>query len=231
MKIAIISDSHDNVPNLEKALGWINSQGISLIIHCGDLCAPSMLSKVIVPNFEGKIHLVHGNVGDPKLLEEVAKSFPNVTVHGQVGELEIEYPSPFGDNASHFEKMHRRRVRGKIAFTHYPEQGKKLAETQKYALVFYGHTHKPWIQKYGLTQTKTEAATDKSPRKSVLSPRKSVLLVNPGTLAGMFYKATFAIYDTETDPSPSGDKNAIAFLKKNASPLGEGLELKILELL
>jgi len=166
MKIAIISDSHDNVPNLEKALGIIKNQGISLIIHCGDLCAPLMLSKVIVPNFEGKIHLVHGNVGDPDLLEKIAQNFPQTTVHGQIGELEIENK--------------------KIAFTHSPEQGKKMAESKKYDFVFYGHTHKPWEETIGKTH-----------------------LVNPGTLAGMFYKATFAIYDTE------GDK----------------LELKILELL
>jgi len=166
MKIAIISDSHDNVPNLEKALAIIKNQGVELIIHCGDLCAPSMLSKVIAPDFQGEIHIVHGNVGDPDLLEKIAKKFTNVTVHGEIGEIKIENK--------------------KIAFTHFPEEGKKLAESQKYDIVFYGHTHKPWEEKINKCR-----------------------LVNPGTLAGMFYKATFAIYDTETNE----------------------LELKILELL
>ena len=171
MKIAIISDSHDNVPNLEKALAIIKNQGVGLIIHCGDLCAPSMLSKVIAPDFQGEIHIVHGNVGDPDLLEEIAKKFPNVTVHGKIGEIEVV---SIGLNNK------------KIAFTHFPEEGKKLAESKKYDFVFYGHTHKPWEEKIDKCR-----------------------LVNPGTLAGMFYKATFAIYDTETDE----------------------LELKILELL
>ena len=171
MKIAIISDSHDNVPNLEKALAIIKNQGVGLIIHCGDLCAPSMLSKVIAPDFQGEIHIVHGNVGDPDLLEEIAKKFPQTTIHGKIGELKIENK--------------------KIAFTHFPEEGKKLAESQKYDFVFYGHTHKPWEETLRLVQG------------------KKCRLVNPGTLAGMFYKATFAIYDTETDE----------------------LELKILELL
>ncbi|MDD5626309.1 MAG: metallophosphoesterase family protein [Patescibacteria group bacterium] len=176
MKIAIISDSHDNVPNLEKALAIIKNQGVGLIIHCGDLCAPSMLSKVIAPDFQGEIHIVHGNVGDPDLLEEIAKKFSNVTVHGKNGEIEV---------ASSGLKNK------KIAFTHFPEEGKKLAESKKYDFVFYGHTHKPWEETLRLAQG------------------KKCRLVNPGTLAGMFYKATFAIYDTETDE----------------------LELKILELL
>ncbi|MBL7141958.1 YfcE family phosphodiesterase [Patescibacteria group bacterium] len=154
MKIAILADSHDNVPNIEKTLSWINNQNISLIIHCGDLCAPSILTKVLIPNFKGEMHLIHGNVGDPDLLEKLAQDFPKVTVHGQTGELTLNNK--------------------KIAFNHFPKQAKELAQTQKYDYVFYGHNHKPWEQTIGKTK-----------------------LVNPGTLAGMFYKATFAILDLE----------------------------------
>lgn len=171
MKIAIISDTHDNVVTLEKALAWIKKQGIKEIIHCGDLCAPSILTKVLGPKFQGRIHIVHGNVGDPELLEEKAKNFPHVTIHGQVGEIKLDSK--------------------KITFTHFPDKGRELAETGKYDLVFYGHTHKPWEETLRLAQGKL------------------CRLVNPGTLAGMFYKATFAVYDTKTDQ----------------------LELKILELL
>jgi len=156
MKIAIISDTHDNVPNLEKALSWIKSQDIFVIIHCGDICAPSILTKVIVPNFSGKIHLVCGNVGDRQLLEEAVKTLENVKFYGDRGEIELE--------------------KKKIAFCHKPEEAEKLAETRKYDLVFYGHTHQPWVQIIGKTR-----------------------LANPGNLAGMFYKATFAIYNSETD--------------------------------
>jgi hypothetical protein len=60
----------------------------------------------------------------------------------------------------------------KIAFTHFPEIARKLSETKKYDIVFYGHTHKPWEENIGKTR-----------------------MVNPGNLAGIFYKATFAIYN------------------------------------
>ncbi len=62
-----------------------------------------------------------------------------------------------------------------IAINHYPNEAKKLAVSGKYNFVFYGHDHKPWLQTIGQT-----------------------VLANPGTLAGMFNKATFAILDTTT---------------------------------
>lgn len=44
---------------------------------------------------------------------------------------------------------------------------------QKPEIIFYGHTHKPWEE-----------------------IKSGVRLVNPGTLGGIFQKATFAVYDT-----------------------------------
>jgi len=64
----------------------------------------------------------------------------------------------------------------KIAFCHFPEVAAELVKKQKYNFVFYGHNHKPWLEQVDKTK-----------------------LVNPGNLAGIFYKATFAIYDTRTD--------------------------------
>lgn len=156
MKIAIISDTHDNVPNLEKALVWMNKNNIEQIIHCGDLCAPAILIKVLAPNFSGPIHMVFGNVEDRELLPKKVADFEHVTHYGDEGELEVDGK--------------------KIVFVHFPEQGKKLAQSSKYDLVFYGHDHKPWEEKIGQTR-----------------------LINPGTLAGLFYKATFAVYNTKTD--------------------------------
>lgn len=164
MKIAIISDSHDNIPNIEKFLNWINKNDVGMIIHCGDISAPSVVKEELAKKFKGVIHLVFGNVADRELLPKVCESIDNVTLHGDVGELEVEGI--------------------KIAFCHFPEVARELAESGKYGLVFFGHTHKPWTEKVG-----------------------STVLVNPGTLGGMFQKASFALYDTD---------------KKN-------LELKVLE--
>ena len=164
MKIAIFSDSHDNLANMEKAVNWINNENIRVLIHCGDVCAPAVL-KELSKNFSGQIHLVFGNVdGDHFLSTRLSYTeLKNITVHGQLGEIEL-------DNK-------------KIAFTHLPWAARGLAATNKYDIVFYGHTHKPWEEMIG-------------PR---LTGGKNTKLVNPGTLGGMFNKPTFAVYDTETD--------------------------------
>jgi len=67
-------------------------------------------------------------------------------------------------------------VHKKVAMVHYPDLARKLAESGKYDLVFYGHTHKPWEEKVG-----------------------NCRLVNPGEVAGQRFKPTFALYDTQTD--------------------------------
>ncbi len=64
----------------------------------------------------------------------------------------------------------------RIFFNHYPDVAKKAAESGKYDLVFYGHTHRPWEEIVG-----------------------NCRLVNPGEVAGQRFKPTFAIYNTETD--------------------------------
>jgi len=156
MKIAIISDSHDNLVNIEKFLMWANKNNVEMIIHCGDLAAPSIIAKELDPNFSGPVHFVHGNVADRELNIKLAKESKHVTCHGDLGELAID------------DK--------KIAFCHYPNQAEDLAKTGRYDLIFYGHDHTPWEKQIGQTR-----------------------LLNPGTLAGMFNKATFAVYNTKTD--------------------------------
>lgn len=64
----------------------------------------------------------------------------------------------------------------KVFFVHYPDIARKTAESEKYELVFYGHTHRPWEEKIG-----------------------SCRLINPGEVAGQRFKPTFAIYDTDTE--------------------------------
>lgn len=155
MKIAIFSDSHDNLFNLEKFLDWVNNNDIKELIFCGDLCAPGTLKNVLAPKFTGLIHMVFGNVTDRDLLPQVAASFSQVKHYGDLAEFEIDST--------------------KIAVIHYPDRAKELAKSGNYDLVFYGHNHAPWEETIGKTN-----------------------LVNPGTLAGMFQSATFAVYDTTT---------------------------------
>ena len=161
MLIAIISDSHDNIPNIEKFLSWAKNNKVEMIIHCGDLAAPSMINELFSKEFTGPMHLVFGNVADREILPQVCSKYPNIKLHGDEGEVFLTE-----ENGAKI----------KIAFCHFPDEAKRLAETGKYSLVFYGHTHKPWME----------------------TLPNNCQLINPGTLGGVFNKATFAVCDTAT---------------------------------
>jgi len=121
MVIAIMSDSHDNIWNVRKALEMIQSHKAKLIIHCGDLVAPFTLKELA--QFDGPVHWVLGNNdGDPYMLTRISLTeLKNMEPHGFIGKLNLEGAS--------------------IAFTHYEEMGYALAHTGEYDLVCCGHTH------------------------------------------------------------------------------------------
>jgi len=131
MKIAIISDIHDNIWRLEKALQGIAQAEASVLLCCGDLCAPFTL-KQIAESFAGPIHLVFGNNdGDKWLLTTIAVKAGNVTLHDTFFESEI------GGR--------------KLAMVHFPAVGRALAAADKYDAVFYGHNHTQATERVGET--------------------------------------------------------------------------------
>lgn len=121
MKIAILSDSHDNIWNLDKALAGVNAAGAGALLHCGDLIAPFIVAQ-IAQAFSGPIHIVEGNNdGDGRLQQQVAAGFPHVSLHGPYAELAL------GGR--------------QIALIHYPEPARRIAQSGGFDLVCYGHNH------------------------------------------------------------------------------------------
>jgi hypothetical protein len=121
MKIGIISDSHDHLPNLRHALEEILRRGAGAVIHCGDLVAPFVTLEL--GRFAGPVHTVFGNNdGDRFLsLKLAAETCPNVTHHGEVGVVEL-------DGA-------------RIAFSHYEHHARGRARAQGCQVALHGHTH------------------------------------------------------------------------------------------
>lgn len=141
MKIAIVSDTHNNLANFKKAIEWIKKEKIQLILHCGDISSQETIDDA-KKLFDGDIKFVKGNA-----------------------DYELELP----------EKIELEFNGKNIAFCHFPDVAKKLAQSGKFDLVFYGHTHRPWDEKIG-----------------------DCHMINPGELAGQFFKPTFAVYNTKT---------------------------------
>lgn len=46
MKIGILSDSHDNLPKIEKAVKFFNKNKVDFVLHAGDFVAPFTIPKL-----------------------------------------------------------------------------------------------------------------------------------------------------------------------------------------
>ena len=127
MRIALLSDIHDNIWRLEEVLPRLKEA--QALVFCGDFCAPFTL-KMLAEGFQGPVHVVFGNNdGDKLLLCRVAAQAGNVTLHGEFAELELG--------------------RRRIAATHYPEIARGLAASGHYDLVAFGHTHEYLCEQVG----------------------------------------------------------------------------------
>ena len=81
MKLGLIADTHDNIPNIRKAIKIFNETGIRLIAHAGDFIAP--FSAKEFKAFEGKIIAVFGNCdGEKKGLREAFKNIGEIHEKG-----------------------------------------------------------------------------------------------------------------------------------------------------
>jgi len=125
VRIAVLSDVHDNIWKLARVLE--QAAAGDALIFCGDFCAPFTLTQV-TEGFPGPVHVVWGNNdGDKWLLTRNANAAGNVTLHGELAELEL------GGR--------------RIAVNHYPHIARPLAESGEYAAVFYGHDHTILVEK------------------------------------------------------------------------------------
>lgn len=132
MKIAIISDTHDNHYTLNKALKYIAVIDCDFLIHAGDLARPETLD-LIATKFHKPIYIVGGNADiNIDEIKSIATIHPNIFYKKEYLEIEI-------DNI-------------KIAVTHTPNSAKILAQGSDYDLVIHGHDHKPWQSHIGKTE-------------------------------------------------------------------------------
>ncbi|HHY53930.1 MAG TPA: metallophosphoesterase family protein [Chloroflexi bacterium] len=128
-RIAILSDSHDQIAHLTGALAAAQAAGAEVLLHCGDLCAPFMLN-LIGERFTGPVHVVFGNNdGDGRLLQVIAAKHPQITLHGIYAELNV--------------------AGRQLAMIHYPEPARRIAQSGVFDLVCYGHDHTRLLEPVG----------------------------------------------------------------------------------
>jgi putative phosphoesterase len=119
MRIAILSDIHDNVWKLASALTAVG--GADALLCCGDLCSPFIVHQ-LGRGFAGPIHIVFGNNdGDLYRITANARHYENIRLHGELfrGDLDGQ----------------------RFAMNHYDGIARTLAASGEFDVVCYGHNH------------------------------------------------------------------------------------------
>ncbi|MGD9675486.1 MAG: metallophosphoesterase [Candidatus Bipolaricaulia bacterium] len=118
MKIGILSDSHDNLPALERIVERFNAESVDLVLHAGDFVSPFTavpLSRLRAP----LVGVFGNNDGDRPYL---VRRYEGIgTLHAGVHTFEVDGL--------------------RVILMHQPRSIDGLAASGEHDLIVYGHTH------------------------------------------------------------------------------------------
>jgi putative phosphoesterase len=132
MKIAIISDIHDQIDNLNWAINQLQDKNISHIFALGDYASSYIIERLQIHDVP--INAVWGNCDGDKqsMLRASQNENRNITfANGNFDTIELEKQRYF--------------------ITHFPSLAEHAATTLEYDAVFHGHTHYKRNEKIGNT--------------------------------------------------------------------------------
>ena len=89
MLIGAISDTHDNLPQVEKAVKYLNDQKVGLVLHAGDYVAGFVIPKLKQLNCK-LIGVFGNNDGDHELLKKRFSETTNCTIHERFAAVTVE---------------------------------------------------------------------------------------------------------------------------------------------
>lgn len=119
MKIGLFSDTHDNLPNIEKAVKFFNRENVDFVLHAGDFVAPFTINKLNKLKC-GWIGVFGNNDGEKTGLSKISK--------GKIHQSPLRI------------RLNKRR----ITLVH--SLNKIDPDKENADLIVYGHTHRPEIQ-------------------------------------------------------------------------------------
>ena len=131
MLIGAISDSHDNLPLVEKAVQILNEQNVGLVMHAGDYVAGFVIPKFKALNCK-LIGVFGNNDGDHELLKK-RFSETNCTIHDRFTQVTIDG------------------YRIALLHGHETELLGAIIDSGYFDAVIHGHTHNNGIEQKGKT--------------------------------------------------------------------------------
>jgi putative phosphoesterase len=132
MLIGAISDTHDNLPLIEKAVQTLNDQKVELVLHAGDYVAGFVIPKLAKLNCP-LIGVFGNNDGDHELLKKRFSETLNCTIHERFTQITIES------------------YRIALLHGHETELLNAIVDGGYFDAVIHGHSHNKNIEQKGKT--------------------------------------------------------------------------------
>lgn len=125
MLMGIISDTHDRLSMVKKAVSLFKDENITAVLHAGDFISP-----FVVPFFKG--FQVYGTFGNND---------------GEKKGLLTQFSTIEAAVTDYFCEVHTDELVISVTHGHIPGLLNVLIKSQQYDLIVTGHTHKPEIKK------------------------------------------------------------------------------------
>ncbi len=132
MLIGAISDSHDNLPQIEKAVKILTEQKVGLVMHAGDYVAGFVIPKFKALNCQ-LIGVFGNNDGDHELLKKRFNETTNCTIHDRFTQITVEG------------------YRIALLHGHETELLSAIINSGYFDAVIHGHSHNLGIERKGKT--------------------------------------------------------------------------------
>jgi len=126
MRIGILGETHDHMPNIRRVVERLNGDGVELVLHTGDSIAPFVIP--VLAGLDARMVGVFGNNdGDRELLILRCDEHPSLEISGNFAEFTLE----------------DRRVA--LLHGHIKDMLAETIGSGRYDLVVHGHTHKSQV--------------------------------------------------------------------------------------
>ena len=129
--IGIISDTHDNIYMIDKAVKRLNELGVKLVLHAGDYVSPFTVQHF--KPLQAKMVGVYGN---------------NCAERAMLKKLFLDIGA---DIRGFFAEVREGGVKIALLHGHDEELLRSLVESEVYDLVVHGHTHRVSVERKGRT--------------------------------------------------------------------------------
>ncbi|MCS7191034.1 MAG: metallophosphoesterase [Fimbriimonadales bacterium] len=126
MRIGVLSDTHDHLDYLRRAVDALNDLQVELVLHAGDYVAPFVANELA--RLPCRLLGIFGNNDGERL--GLARRL------SELGQVQVQ---PL------FLELEGR----KLAVVHEPEPVEAFARSGLYDLVIYGHTHQQEVRSVG----------------------------------------------------------------------------------